>query len=74
MLPRQPIKLSNLTKILWHVETYSINISVKIKSIIPNEAVENSNFQFSHYKSMETLSCHSSQSSYPTGIEKKNNL
>ena len=25
------------------------------------------NFLFSHYKSMGTLSCHSNQSSYPTG-------
>ena len=27
------------------------------------------NFHFSHYKSMETLSCHSDQSSYPTKIK-----
>ena len=28
-----------------------------------------SNFLFSHYKSIETISCHSNQSSYPTGIK-----
>ena len=27
---------------------------------------------FSHYKSMETLSCHSNQSSYPPGIKNTN--
>ena len=27
------------------------------------------NFRFSHYKSMETLSCHSNQSAYATAIE-----
>ena len=48
---------------------YSINISVKINAIIPNETVEISNFHISHYKSMETISCHSNQSSYPTGIK-----
>ena len=33
------------------------------------KTVEISNFHFSHYKSMETLSCHSNQSSYPTGMK-----
>ena len=37
--------------------------------MIPNETVDISNFHFSHYKSMETISCHSNQSSYPTGIK-----
>ena len=27
------------------------------------------NFDFSHYKSMENISCHSNQSSYPTKIK-----
>ena len=27
------------------------------------------NFHFSHHKSMGTISCHSNQSSYPTGIK-----
>ena len=29
-------------------------------------------FHFSYYKSMETLSCHSNQSSYPPGIKNTN--
>ena len=37
--------------------------------ISPNETAETVNFHFSHYKSMETISCHSNQSSYPTGIK-----
>ena len=65
MSPRQPIKLSDLD-----IFDYSINISVrKKKSNIPNKTVEISNFHFSHYKSLETISCHSNQSSYPTGIK-----
>ena len=51
------------------MEDYSINISVKKKSNIPNDLAEIVNFHFSHYKSMGTISCHSNQSSYPTGIK-----
>ena len=69
MLPRQPIKLRESDKSLITVENYSINISVKIKFYIPYETVEISNFHFYHYKSIETISCHSNQSSYPTGIK-----
>ena len=69
MLPRQPIKLRESDKSLITVENYSINISVKLNSIIPYETVEISNFHFSHYESIETISCHSNQSSYPTGIK-----
>ena len=65
MLPRQPIKLSESYKSLIKVENYSINISVKIKFY----ETEISNFLFSHYKSIETISCHSNQISYPTGIK-----
>ena len=36
---------------------------------IPNETEKIVNFLFSHYKSMGTISCHSNQSSYPTGIK-----
>ena len=50
------------------MEDYSINISVKKKSNISSETAETVNFQLSHYKSMGTISCHSNQSSYPTGI------
>ena len=51
------------------MEDYSINISVKKNSNIPNDLADIVNFHFSHYKSMETLSCHSNQSSYPTEIK-----
>ena len=39
----------------------------KENSNIPNDLAEIVNFHFSHYKSMGTISCHSNQSSYPTG-------
>ena len=52
------------------MEDYSINISVRKKSNISSETAETVKFQFSHYKSMGTISCHSNQSSYLTG--KKN--
>ena len=36
----------------------------------PNISIETEFFShFSHYKSMGTISCHSNQSSYPTGIK-----
>ena len=38
-------------------------------SNIPNDLAEIVNFHFFHYKSMGTISCHSNQSSYPTGIK-----
>ena len=41
----------------------------KKKSNIPNDLAEIVNFHFSHYKSMETVSCHSNQSSYLTEIK-----
>ena len=69
MSPRQPIKLSNLDKSRMEMEDYSIIISVKKNSNIPNDLAEIVNFHFSHYKSMGTISCHSNQSSYPTGIK-----
>ena len=54
------------------MEDYSINISVKKMSDIPNDLVEIVDFHFSHYKSMETLSYHSNQSFYPTEIKNIN--
>ena len=47
----------------------SINIYVKKKSNISSDTAESVNFDFSHYKSMGTISCHINQSSYPTGIK-----
>ena len=66
---RQPIELRESDKSLITVENYSINISVKKNSIIPYETVEISNFHFSHYKSIETISLHSNQSSHPPGLK-----
>ena len=44
------------------------------KSNVPIYLAEIVNFHFSHYKSMETLSCHSNQSSYPRKIKKNKNF
>ena len=57
------------TKVIRNVEDYSIHISVKKIPNIPNETEKIVNFLFSHYKSMGTISCHSNQSSYPSGIK-----
>ena len=56
------------TKVALNVEDYSINIYVKTNSNIPSLTTENANFHF-FYKSMETSSCHSNQSSYPIEIK-----
>ena len=70
MSPRQPIKLSDLDKNrMKHGGLLNKHFCEKKKSNIPNKTVEISNFHFSHYKSLETISCHSNQSSYPTGIK-----
>ena len=36
---------------------------------IHNKTAIKANFHFSHYKSMETLSCHSNQNEYATAIK-----
>ena len=70
MSPRQPIKLSYLDKSrMQHGGLLNKHICEKKKSNISSETAETVNFQFSHYKSMETISCHSNQSSYPTAIK-----
>ena len=69
MLPRQPIKLCYLDKSrVQYGRLLNKHICGK-KSNISSETAETVNFQFSHYKSMGTLSCHSNQSSYLTGIK-----
>ena len=68
--PPQPIKSSDLDKSCINMEDYSINISVIKKIKYPYDLAETVNFHFSHYKSMESLSCHSNQSSYPTEMKK----
>ena len=68
MSPRQPIKSSDLDK--SRVKHGGLlNKHFCKKKNIPNDLAKIVNFHFSHYKSMETLSCHSNQSSYPTKIK-----
>ena len=70
MSPRQPIKLSYLDKSrMKHGGLLNKYFCKKKNSNIPNDLAEINNFHFSHYKSMGTISCHSNQSSYPTGIK-----
>ena len=70
MSPRQPIKSNDLDKSrMKHRGLLDKHYCKKISNI-PNDLAEIVNFHFSHYKSMETLSCHSNQSSYPTKIKK----
>ena len=63
--PQQPIKISDQDE--GHLKCSAL----LNKHFSKNEAAEIANFHFSHYKSMETESCHSNQSSYLTGT--KNN-
>ena len=68
MSTSQPIKLSYLDKSrMQHGGLLNKHICGKKKSNISSQTAETVNFQFSHYKSMGTISCHSNQSSYPTG-------
>ena len=60
------------TKVICNMEDYSIDISVKKKSNISSETAETVKFQFSHYKSMGNISCHSNHSSYQTRIKNTN--
>ena len=70
MSPRQPIKLSDLDKShMKHGGLLNKYFCIEKNSNIPNDLAEIVNFHFSHYKSMGTISCHSNQSSYPTGIK-----
>ena len=69
MSPGQPIKLRDLDKShMQHEGLLNKHICEK-KSNISSETAETVNFHFSHYKSMGSISCHSNQSSYPTGLK-----
>ena len=69
MSPCQPIKLGYLDKsCIQHVGLLNKHICEKISNT-SSETAETVNFQFSHYKSMGAISCHSNQSSYPTVIK-----
>ena len=69
MLPGQPINLSDLDKSHMKHGGLLNKYFCKKNSNILNDLAEIVNFHFSHYKSMGTISCHSKQSSYPTGIK-----
>ena len=70
MSPRQLIKSSDLDKSrMKHGGLLNKHFCKKKKLNIPNDLAKIVNFHFSHYKSMETLSFHSNQSSYPTKIK-----
>ena len=66
MLPGQPIKLSDLDKNHMKRRGLLNKHFCKKYSNIPNETAEIANFHFSHIKTMETIRCHSKQSSYPS--------
>ena len=69
MWPRQTIKLGNLDKSrMKHGRLLNKHFCRK-KIKYPQRLGRIVNFHFSHYKSMETLSCHSYKSSYPTEIK-----
>ena len=68
--PVNQSKSSDLDKsCMKHAGLLNKHFCKKEKSNIPNDLAEIVNFHFSHYKSMETLSCHSNHSSYPTEIK-----
>ena len=69
MLPHQPITLSDLDESRMKCGVLLNRHFCKKKKNIPNDAAEIVNFHYSHYKSMETISCHSNQSSFSTGIK-----
>ena len=67
---RQPIKLSDLDKSrMKHGGLLNKHTCGKKRVNISCETAETVNFYFSHTKSMGTISCHSNQRSYPTGIQ-----
>ena len=71
MLPWQPIKFSDLDKI--HLNRRGLlkkHFCKKKKNLNTcSETAKIANFHFSHYKSMETISFHSNQSSNPIGTK-----
>ena len=70
MLPWQPIKFSDLDK--FHMTRRGLlkkHFCRKKNLNICSETAKLATFHFSHYKSLETKSCHSNQSSYPIGTK-----
>ena len=71
MLPWQPIKFSDLDKIHMNRRGLLKKRFCKNKSKYLQWGSKSGKFHFSHYKSMETISCHSNQSFYPIGTKKQ---
>ena len=70
ILPWQPIKFSDLDKIHMNRRGLLKKHFCRKKNLsICSETAINANFNFFHYKSMKTISCHSNQSSYPIGTK-----
>ena len=65
--PQQPIKFTDLDKSHMKRRGLLNKHFCKQNPNIPKKTEKIVNFLFSHYKSMGTKSCHSNQSSYPTG-------
>ena len=72
MLSWQPIKFNDLDKIHMNRRGLLKKHFFKKNLNICSETAIIANFHFSHYKSMETISFHSNQSSYLTGTKKHN--
>ena len=70
-MPWQPIKFSDLDKIHMNRRGLLKKRFCKNNLNICNKTAKIANFHFSHYMSVETISCHSNQRSYPTGTKKK---
>ena len=73
MLPWQPFKSSELDKI--HINRRRLlkkHFCRKKDLNICSETAKIATFHFSNYKSVENVSCHSNQSSYPIGRKKRN--
>ena len=69
-LPWQPIKFSSLDKIhMLHRRLLKENFCKTFVQISTSEIAIHANFNFSHYKSVGTISCHSNQSSCPIGTK-----
>ena len=66
MSPRQPIKSSDLDNSHMKHGGLLNKHFCKKKSNNHNDLAEIVIFHFFHYNCMETISCHSNQSSYPT--------
>ena len=67
----QPIQFSCLNKFKWFLEDYSRNISLKHLSKQLQWNSKKTYFNFSHYKSMQTLSCHSDKCTWAIATKNK---